>query len=122
MRKIDTYKVSLLDRTKFFAVKIIHLSSNLPKNPAGFTIADQLVRAGTSIGANFVEAQEATSRKDFFYKVNYSLKEAKETNYWLELILESELVPKLEIQPLLQESGEIVKILVTIVKKLKMKA
>lgn len=81
MRRIDTYKVSLLDRTRIFAVRIIHLSSNLPKNPAGFTIADQLVRAGTSIGANFVEAQEATSRKDFFYKVNYSLKEAKETKY-----------------------------------------
>lgn len=121
MRKIDKYEVNLLDKTKSFGVAIIKVSSQLPKNPAGFTIADQLVRAGTSIGANLIEAQEAISAKDFFYKITISLKEAKETKYWLELICLAGLLDESKIEPLLQEVKEISKILVTTLKKLKKK-
>jgi len=121
MRKLDSYKNNLLERLKQFSISIIKLSSKFPKNPAGFTLADQLVRASTSIGSNLVEAQEAVSGKDFLYKVNHALKEAKETYYWLELLNDSLLMPKEELMPLLQETEEIVKILVVTVKKLRTK-
>lgn len=119
MRKIENYRINLLERTKKFAVAVIRFSSKLPKNPAGFTLADQLVRASTSIGANLIEAQEAISKKDFLYKISYCLKEAKETKYWLEIIKDSSLLEAGELSFLLQESEEIVKILITILKKLK---
>ena len=121
MRQIDSYTINILERTKTFAVKIITISSELPKNPAGFTIADQLVRASTSIGANLIEAQEAVSNNDFIYKISFSLKEAKETMYWLELIRLSRLLPDDKNALLLKENEEIVKILVAILKKLKTK-
>jgi len=121
MRQIENYSINILERTKNFGVKIIRVSSKLPKNPAGFSIADQLVRAATSIGANLIEAQEAVSRSDFLYKISFSLKEAKETRYWLELTGMSKFLTANEIQPLLQENDEIVKILITISKKLKSK-
>jgi four helix bundle protein len=121
MREIDRYKLNILDRTKKFGIAIIKISSLLPKNPAGFTIADQLIRAGTSIGANLIEAQEAVSNKDFIYKISFSLKEAKETKYWLELISATNLINSQSVIPLLQENEEIVRILVTILKKLKNK-
>jgi len=121
VRKINSYKVNLLEKTKKFSVAIIKISSQLPKNPAGFTIADQVVRAGTSIGANLIEAQEAISAKDFFYKITVSLKEVKETKYWLELIYLSGLLAKKKVGPLLQEVEEIGKILIATVKRLREK-
>jgi four helix bundle protein len=77
MRKINKYQRNILEQTKRFAIEMVKLFSGLSKNLAGFTIADQLVRAGTSIGANLIEAQEAVSLKDFFYKITISLKETK---------------------------------------------
>jgi four helix bundle protein len=121
MRKIDGYKTSILDRARKFAVQVLLISSQLPKNPAGFTIADQLVRAATSIGANLIEAQEAVSSRDFLYKISISLKEAKETLYWLELIEGSKLLPKDVLSTLIQECNEIVRMLVTTSRKLKEK-
>ena len=122
MRQIDGYEINILQRTKKFGVQIIKISSELPKNPAGFTIADQLVRAGTSIGANLIEAQEASSKKDFLYKINISLKEAKETIYWLNLTSESNLLNSEKISPALREGEEIVRILIAILRKLKTKS
>jgi four helix bundle protein len=78
-----------------------------------------LIRAGTLIGANLIEAQEAVSRKDFIYKISFSSKLAKETKYWLELVKESTLLDNSQISPLLLEIEEIVKILITTLKKLK---
>lgn len=121
MKKINSYKVNLLEKTKKFGVSIIKISSKLPKNPAGFTLADQLVRAATSIGANLVEAQEAVSKKDFVYKISFALKEAKETKYWLELIKSSDLLKREDLRPILRENEEIVKILVVTLKKLRNK-
>jgi four helix bundle protein len=121
MRKIDNYENNILSRTRKFAVDVIKFSSKFPRNASGFVIADQLIRAVTSIGANLIEAQEAFSSKDFFYKISISLKEAKETKYWLELTKESLFLDDKVIVKLLQESEEIVKILVTTLNKLKSK-
>jgi len=119
MRKIDGYKVNLLERTKKFGIEVIKISSKLPRNPAGFAVAGQVVRSSTSVGANLIEAQEAVSKKDFLYKMNFCLKEAKETKYWLEVIKDSSLLKTENLVPLLQENDEIVKILVVTLKKLK---
>ena len=109
----------ILDRTFKFSARIIKLANNLPKNPAGFAIANQIVRSGTSIGANIQEAQSAPSKKDFANKLSISLKEARETGYWLDLIVESELVGKSRIVSLRQECEEVIKILVSSLKSIK---
>ncbi len=121
MRQIDSYSTSLLLRTKRFAVSVIQVVSLLPKHPASFTISDQIVRSATSIGSNLTEAQEAVSPKDFLYKLTFCLKEAKETRYWLEIIRDASLISEEKLKFVLQECEELVKILVTIVKKLKAK-
>ena len=119
MRKIDEYKSNPLERAKKFGVDIIKFSSRLPRDASGFVIADQLIRAATSIGANLIEAREAFSGKDFYYKISIALKEAKETKYWLELTKESLLGNEEESVRLLQKVEELVKILVTTSNKLK---
>lgn len=121
MRKIESYKTNLIERAKTFCITVIKISSRLPKNPAGLTIANQVVRSSTSIGSNLIEAQEAVSPKDFLYKINHSLKEAKETKYWLEIIKDASLLESEELVWLLRESEEIVKILIVTLRKLKSK-
>ena len=98
-----------------FAVKVVRFCREL-QNERHFEIASQLLRAGTSIGANVEEASAGQSRRDFFSKMAISSKEARETNYWLRLIRDSELVPSGRVQPLLDESLELIKILCSIVK------
>jgi four helix bundle protein len=121
-RKIDSYKSNIVEKAKKYSVLIVKLSTLLPKNPAGYSIAGQLVRSSTSVGANLVEAQEAVSKKDFIHKLTISLKEIKESRYWLEIIVKSGLLRKSEVDVVLQESEEIVKILVSSLKKLRNKA
>ncbi|MBI2196934.1 four helix bundle protein [Candidatus Daviesbacteria bacterium] len=91
--------------------------NSLPKTPAGYALASQVVRSGTSIGANLQEAQSAASRKDFIHLVNISLKEARETYYWLTILSRSQLIPSKKLGLLLKENDEIIRILVTILKK-----
>ncbi|MCF7973941.1 MAG: four helix bundle protein [Phycisphaerae bacterium] len=98
-----------------FAVRIIRFSREL-QNEKHFEIASQLLRSGTSIGANVEEASAGQSRRDFFAKMAISSKEARETNYWLRLIRDAELVSLDRVQPLLDDSYELVKILCSIVK------
>lgn len=83
----------------------------LPKETAGWEMGRQLIRAGTSIVANFEEARGAFSRDDFIYKISVSFKEARETNLWLRLIRDSDLIPRAKIEDLLKESAEIRNIL-----------
>lgn len=99
-----------------FAVKIIQLANKLPRTPAGFSVAGQLIDSGTSVGANVVEAQDSISKKEFIKTVNIALKECRENLYWLVLIQQTALVPAEEITPLIQEGKEIRAILSTIVK------
>jgi four helix bundle protein len=98
-----------------FALQIMKLCTQL-RNDRHYEISSQLLRAGTSIGANVEEALAGQSRKDFFAKMSIASKEARETNYWLRLIIDTWLFEKQQIQKLLLESEELVKILTSIVK------
>lgn len=118
--KLIDFKKELLNRLFKFSIEIIKLASNLPKTPAGYAIASQVIRSGTSIGANCEEAQDSVSRKEFLNKINISLKEARETEYWLRII---ETIYSVEynqdIGQLLAENSEIIAILTSSVRKLK---
>ncbi|WP_242063568.1 four helix bundle protein [Nostoc sp. FACHB-892] len=85
------------------------------------TLSKQLLRSGTAIGANVRVAQSAQSDKDFLSKLEIALKEERETEYWLEILIESELVDKSKFESLLQETREIGKILVSSTRKVKEK-
>jgi four helix bundle protein len=102
------------DKSFVFALKIIELSASLKKD-SNYEIASQVLRSGTSIGANVEEAQAAQSRKDFISKLSISSKEARETKYWLRLIKESKIT-NYKIDELINECDELVSILTKIVK------
>ena len=90
-----------------FAVRVIKLVNALPKNAIGGHIGIQLLRAGTSTGANYEEARGAESRADFVHKVSIVHKEIKECRFWLRLIHEAAIVKPGRVQPLLQECEEL---------------
>jgi four helix bundle protein len=85
-RDIKKFAEELEERTKKFAIDIIRLSMTLPNTPEGRTISNQLTKAGTSVGANYREANRARSKKDFRNKIAICESEASETQYWLEVI------------------------------------
>jgi four helix bundle protein len=95
------------------------LLGKLPKTSANLIIFHQIIRSGTSIGANYREACEAESAKDFVHKMSISKKEAKETLYWLELLIRTNLKFEGEINKLLDEVSEFIKIFSTICRKFK---
>ncbi len=103
-------------RTYEFAMKVIKMVSILPQTQIGNILGGQLLRAGTSIGANVEEAIGAYSKNDFTNKMNIAQKEARESNYWLRLISDNGLVNKDKMLAIIQESEEIAKILASIVK------
>ena len=98
-----------------FALQIVKLCAQL-RGKKHFEIASQLLRAGTSIGANVEEALVGQSRKDFFAKMSIASKEARETNYWLRLIKDARIFDKQQCQKLIENSEELIKILTSIVK------
>jgi four helix bundle protein len=106
-------------RTKRFALSVIRFSSSLPRTREGDVLARQLLRSATSIGANYREANRGVSRADFANKIGTVQKEAAETQYWLELLLDSELAGSGNAQELLKESSELLAIFASIGKKLK---
>jgi len=97
-------------RTKEFALQVIRFVSDLPKSKATDVMGHQLLKSGTSIGANHREANRAESRNDFIHKIAIVEKEAAETQYWLELFEESNIGDPEERRRLLQESGELLAI------------
>ncbi|MCL5784383.1 MAG: four helix bundle protein [Patescibacteria group bacterium] len=107
------------ERTFNLGVRIVKLVMSLPRNGAGFAIGNQLIRCGTSIGANTEEAQNSGSKREFIYSITVALKEARETEYWLKIISETGLVPPEKLTLLLKEVVEVIKILTAIVKKSK---
>lgn len=121
MRNNNEWKLLFRERLIKFAVKIVLLANKLPKTPAGFAIASQLVKAGTSIGANFIEAQDASSLKDFVQRLSISLREARETYYWLVIIKETGLLSQSNIESELKEVDELIAILISSIKKVKEK-
>jgi four helix bundle protein len=112
-------RVDLRVRTKQFALRVIRLFSALPKGSLGDVIGKQLLRSGTSVGANFREAHRARSNAEFVCKVGDCLKELEETCYWLELLVDAELVSADRLAPLLDECNQLLAILTTVAKKVK---
>ena len=112
----------LAERTLLFALRIVKLCQELgAKQDVKGILSKQLLRAGTSIGANVAEGEGAQSEADFLTKYSIALKEAHETKYWLKLLVLSELVESTRLSDLQQECSELVAILITICKKLKAK-
>jgi four helix bundle protein len=112
-------RVDLRVRTKQFALRVIRLFSALPRGPVADVLGKQLLRSGTSVGANLREAHRARSDAEFVSKVGDCLKELEETCYWLELLIDAELVPADRLAPLLDECNQLMAILTTIAKKVK---
>jgi len=108
-------------RTKKFSLRIIKLVSALPKSDIGRAIGKQLVRCGTSVGANYRSACRARSKADFIAKLAIVEEEADESAFWLEIIIESGLMKKELISLLLNEVDEIIAIIVASQKSLKSK-
>lgn len=107
--------IKIEDRTYQFALRVTRMACALPDDYASQAIGRQVLRSGTSIGANVEEAIGASSKRDFANKMAIATKEARETHYWLRLIKDSQLIPAECIEPLIQEALEIKKILSKIV-------
>lgn len=104
-------------RTALFARRIIRLCKALPAATASQTIRKQLLRSGTSVGAQVVEASFAKSRADFVSKLEGALQESEETSYWLTLVTEADIFRRSRVEDILKESKEITAILASIVSK-----
>jgi four helix bundle protein len=109
------------DRTFEFGVMVVQLVDRLPNSLAGRELGRQLIRAGTSVGANVEEADAAESDKDFVHKVSIARKEARESRYWLRLLKESGVWQAKGMDYLVQEATELIKILSTIIRNKKNK-
>ena len=112
-------RVDLRDRTKAFALGVVKLFGELPKGAVVQVLGRQLLRSGTSVGANYREAFRARSDAEFVAKVGDSLKELDETSYWLELMRESELLPPDRMSLLEDECNQLIAIFTSIAKKVK---
>lgn len=115
-------KSDIPERCFEFAKRVILLCRFLDAEPGlSRILANQLLRSGTSIGANVEEGQASQSEADFISKYSIACKEARETHYWLRLLTATEIVPKERIAGLEQESNELIAILTTIIKRMKSK-
>ena len=111
----------ILVKSKAFAVRIINFYKFLCESKNEYIISKQLLRSGTSIGANCREASRAQTKADFIAKMSISLKEADETCYWLELLKETEYIKEKEFNSIYGDAEELVKMLVSIIKTAKSK-
>ncbi len=109
----------LRERTKAFALRIIRMFVALPKTEEARVIGRQVLRSGTSVGANYREAHRSRSTAEFVAKVGDCLKELDETAYWLELLTESGIVAPPKLSPLQDECNQLLAILTTVSKKSK---
>jgi four helix bundle protein len=109
-------KFDLEERTLKFGIEIINFAKTIEQTAITRPIISQLIRSGTSIGANYSEANECNSKKDFYHKINLAKKEAKETVYWLS-VLENIANDKTRLRALKQKAHEFVLIFSTILKK-----
>ena len=115
MKNEQTNKNVIQEKAYDFALLIIELYKEM-KLQNEFILSKQMVRSGTSIGANIQEAGAAQSRKDFISKMSIASKEAREINYWLRLLRDSKMCPGIDLSKLIKESQEIIAILTSIVK------
>ena len=106
-------------RTKQLALRVIHMVESLPVNKTADVIGRQVLRSATSVGANYRAACRAKSTADMIAKLSIVEEEADETLYWLELLVEGELVPETRLSSLMQETNEIVAMIVSSIKTLR---
>ena len=109
----------LVDKSFLFAIRIVKLYKYLCDEKQEYVLSKQLLRSGTSIGANISESQEAQSKNDFISKLSISLKEARETNYWIKLLHETDYLSAKEVESMLNDLTELIKLLVSIIKTTK---
>lgn len=117
--ELKTQTSGIVHRTMAYSVRIVKLYRALEKDSAGRIIGRQLLRAGTSIGANVHEAQAAQTRNDFIAKMYIGYKEARESAYWLRLIREAGIIPGRRINDLANETEQLIKILSAILRTAK---
>ena len=108
-------------RTKAFALRVIRLYAAVPKTTEAQVIGKQLLRSGTSVGAHYREACRARSSAEFVSKIEGGLQELDECSYWMELLVESQIIPEPRLAPLAGEANELTAILVTCAKNAKQK-
>jgi len=109
----------LLNKSFQFAIRIVKLYKYLCDDKKEYVLSKQLLRSGTSIGANINESQDAQSKNDFILKLSISLKEARESKYWIELLKETDFLSTKEADSLLVDLIEVIKLLVSIIKSTK---
>lgn len=107
------------ERTKEFAKQLIRICRQLPGNREGRLIGNQLFRSGTSVGSNYRPSCRARTRADFVAKMGVVLEETDETLYWLELLLEVDVMEKKSLEPVIREANELVAIFVATLNKAK---
>jgi len=112
-------KEDLIKRTMNFAIRIVKMIDHLPKNEMGGTLADQILRSATSVGANYRAACRSKSKKDFINKLKIVEEEMDETIYWISLIEECELIKPEKLSQLKVESNELLAIFVASLKTAK---
>ena len=121
MRDESAGRQDMRKRTGGFALRIVKLYAALPKTTEAQVIGKQLLRSGTSVGAQYREACRAKSDADFISKIEGALQELDETLYWVELLSQAEIVSALRLQPLETETNELIAMFVSMVKNIKHK-
>ncbi len=104
------------DKSKAFAIRVVRLYQYLTESKREFILSKQLLRSGTSVGANVREGINAQSKKDFISKMNIALKEAAESEYWLELLHETDYINADEFKSIYADAGELNRLLISIVR------
>jgi len=119
MRDAAEKQKDLKGRTKQFALRIIRLYAALPKSAESQVIGKQLLRSGTSVGAQYREAQRSRSDAELASKLESGLQEIEETSYWLELLADSQIMSPTRLKNLRKEAGELTAIFITCVRNVK---
>ena len=114
MKDIDNNVI--VQKSFSFAIRCVHLSKYLREEKKEYEMSKQLIRSGTSIGANVKEALRAQSKADFKSKLNISLKEASETEYWIELLWRTQYINEAAAKSILEDCVELIKLLTSIIK------
>jgi S23 ribosomal protein. len=108
-------KFDLAERTSIFGENVVDFAKIIPRNPITFSLISQFIRAGTSVGANYFEADHAESRKDFEHKLGICKKEANETKYWIRILVRAEPSIKPQAVILWREADELRRIFSAII-------
>ena len=112
-------EATIKEKSYRFSVRIVKLSRYLQETKREHVMTKQLLRAGTSVGANIAESQQAQSRPDFIHKLNIALKEAAETNYWLRLLYDTDYMTEKQFQSIYTDCTELERMLTAIIRHTK---